>query len=32
MVEVYRIKIKKEYAVALIDDLVKIDAVEDVDS
>jgi Putative addiction module component len=28
MAEVYHIKIKKEYAAALIDDLIKIDAVE----
>ena len=29
MDEVYHIKIKKEYAAALIDDLIKMDAVED---
>ncbi|HEY9342001.1 MAG TPA: addiction module protein [Hanamia sp.] len=29
MPEIYHIKIKKEYAAALIDDLIKIDAVED---
>jgi Putative addiction module component len=32
MPEVYHIKIKKEYAAALIDDLIKIDAVEDIDA
>lgn len=31
MPEVYHIKIKKEYAAALIDDLIKIDAVEDIE-
>jgi hypothetical protein len=30
MTEIYHIKIKKEYAAALIDDLIKIDAVEDI--
>ena len=32
MAEVYHIKIKKEYAAALIDDLIKLDAVEDLDA
>ncbi len=32
MNEVYHIKIKKEYAAALIDDLIKIDAVEDMEA
>ncbi len=32
MHEVYHIKIKKEYAAALIDDLIKIDAVEDMEA
>ena len=32
MNEVYHIKIKKEYAAALIDDLIKIDAVEDIEA
>jgi len=32
MAEVYHIKIKKEYAAALIDDLIKIDAVEDIEA
>ena len=32
MDEVYHIKIKKEYAAALIDDLIKIDAVEDIEA
>ena len=32
MAEVYHIKIKKEYAAALIDDLIKINAVEDLES
>ena len=31
MAEVYHIKIKKEYAAALIDDLIKIDAVENLE-
>jgi hypothetical protein len=31
MAEVYHIKIKKEYAAALIDDLIKIEAVEDIE-
>ena len=31
MAEVYHIKIKKEYAAALIDDLIKADAVEDME-
>ena len=31
MPEVYHIKIKKEYAAALIDDLIKVDAVEDIE-
>lgn len=31
MNEVYHIKIKKEYAAALIDDLIKINAVEDME-
>ena len=31
MPEVYHIKIKKEYAAALIDDLIKVDAVEDME-
>lgn len=31
MPEVYHIKIKKEYAAALIDDLIKIDAIEDIE-
>jgi len=29
---IYHIKIKKEYAAALIDDLIKIDAVENIDA
>ena len=32
MPEVYHIKIKKEYAAALIDDLIKVDAVEDIEA
>jgi len=32
MNEVYHIKIKKEYAAALIDDLIKVDAVEDIEA
>jgi hypothetical protein len=32
MPEVYHIKIKKEYAAALIDDLIKIDAIEDIET
>lgn len=32
MNEVYHIKIKKEYAAALIDDLIKINAVEDMEA
>ena len=32
MHEVYHIKIKKQYAAALIDDLIKIDAVEDMEA
>ncbi len=32
MPEVYHIKIKKEYAAALIDDLLKIDAIEDIET
>lgn len=32
MHEVYHIKIKKEYAAALIDDLIKIDTVEDIEA
>ena len=32
MPEVYHIKIKKEYAAALIDDLIKVDAVEDTEA
>ena len=32
MAEIYHIKIKKEYAAALIDDLIKIDAVENIES
>ena len=32
MAEVYHIKIKKEYAAALIDDLIKFDAVEDIEA
>ena len=31
MAEIYHLKIKKEYAAALIDDLIKIDAVEDME-
>ena len=31
MTEVYHIKIKKEYAAALIDELIKVDAVEDME-
>lgn len=31
MPKVYHIKIKKEYAAALIDDLIKVDAVEDME-
>jgi len=31
MAEVYHLKIKKEYAAALIDDLIKVDAVEDME-
>lgn len=31
MPEVYHLKIKNEYAAALIDDLIKIDAVEDME-
>ena len=31
MAEIYHIKIKKEYAAALIDDLIKIDAVENIE-
>lgn len=31
MPEVYHIKIKKQYAVALIDDLIKVDAGEDLE-
>ena len=31
MAEIYHLKIKKEYAAALIDDLIKIDAVEDIE-
>ena len=31
MPEIYHLKIKKEYAAALIDDLIKIDAVEDME-
>ena len=32
MAEIYHIKIKKEYAAALIDDLIKIDAVKNIES
>jgi hypothetical protein len=32
MPEVYHIKIKKQYAAALIDDLIKIDAIEDIET
>lgn len=32
MAEVYHIKIKKEYAASLIDDLIKMDAVEAIES
>ena len=32
MNEVYHIKIKKEYAAALIDDLIKVNAVEDIEA
>ena len=32
MQEVYHIKIKKEYAAALIDDLIKIDAIESIET
>ena len=32
MAEIYHIKIKKEYAAALIDDLIKIDAIENIES
>ena len=32
MAEVYHIKIKKEYAAALIDDLIKMEAVENIES
>ena len=31
MPKIYHIKIKKEYAAALIDDLIKVDAVEDIE-
>jgi Putative addiction module component len=31
MPDIYHIRIKKEYAAALIDDLIKIDAVEDIE-
>jgi len=31
MPKIYHIKIKKEYAAALIDDLLKVDAVEDIE-
>lgn len=31
MAEEYHIRIKKEYAAALIDDLIKVDAVEDIE-
>ncbi len=31
MLEIYHIKIKKEYAAALIDDLIKVDAVENIE-
>lgn len=30
MPEIYHLKIKKEYAAALIDDLIKVDAVENI--
>ena len=32
MAEIYHIKIKKEYAASLIDDLIKIDAIENIES
>ena len=31
MAEVYHIKIKKQYAAALIDDLIKVDAIENIE-
>ncbi len=32
MPEIYHLKIKKEYAAALIDDLIKVDAVENIEA
>lgn len=32
MPEIYHLKIKKEYAAALIDDLIKVDAVENIET